>query len=237
MAALSGPARAGHAARTRAKSGSFTDPKGEAFFGSTVSTAVSAEFNSPKVLAGKDLESSTFWLLTSMIAVVSAPDFAPPSSDSEVFSGELEVGSIPIHSRLPHFLRFLLTLGDFGAIDRLDCRRFILDAKKAAEREEQKTAAAAKAAEEGKDAAAADADEEEETPAPENLLSTDAARPAVPDWKDAPDGMAAIYKEGCKQQPGHQADMMRDFAKQFAWTSAMAKGLVTGIASSKDARR
>ena len=49
--------------------------------------------------------------------------------------------------------------------------------------------------------------------------------------------MAALYKEGCKQQPGHQADMMRDFAKQFAWTSAMAKGLVTGIANSKDARR
>ena len=42
--------------------------------------------------------------------------------------------------------------------------------------------------------------------------------------------MAALYKEGCKQQPGHQADMMRDFAKQFVWTDAMVKGLVDGIA-------
>ena len=47
--------------------------------------------------------------------------------------------------------------------------------------------------------------------------------------------MAALYREGCKQQPGHQADMMRDFAKQFVWTDAMVKGLVAGMADSNDA--
>jgi hypothetical protein len=46
--------------------------------------------------------------------------------------------------------------------------------------------------------------------------------------------MAALFQEGCKQQPGHSSDMMRDFAKQFAWTSAMVKGLIAGIADSKD---
>ena len=110
-----------------------------------------------------------------------------------------------------------------------------MDPKKAAEREEQKAQKAAEAAEDGKDAPAEDAEEEEETPAPENLISTDSARPAAPDWKDVPDGMVALYKEGCKQQPGHQADMMRDFAKQFVWTDAMVKGLIDGMANSKDA--
>jgi hypothetical protein len=28
--------------------------------------------------------------------------------------------------------------------------------------------------------------------------------------------------------------MMRDFAKQFVWTAAMVKGLIAGIADSKD---
>ena len=111
----------------------------------------------------------------------------------------------------------------------------LMDPKKYAEREKQKAEKAAQAAEEGKDAKAADADEQEQTPAPENLISTDAARPAAPDWKDVPDGMAALYREGCKQQPGHQADMMRDFAKQFVWTDAMVKGLVAGMADSNDA--
>ena len=46
--------------------------------------------------------------------------------------------------------------------------------------------------------------------------------------------MAALYQEGVKQQPGHSSDMMRDFAKQFVWTAAMVKGLVAGIADSKD---
>jgi hypothetical protein len=46
--------------------------------------------------------------------------------------------------------------------------------------------------------------------------------------------MAALYKEGCTQQPGHQADMMMNFAKQFVWTTPMVKGLLDGIADSKD---
>src|SRR5262249_24500553 len=108
----------------------------------------------------------------------------------------------------------------------------LMDPKKA----EQK--AAEKAAEKDQPAAAdapADADEEE-TPEPENLVSTepDKTRPA-PDWKDVPDGMAALLKEGCKQQPGHTADMIRDFAKQCVWTVPMVKGLIDGIARSKDA--
>src|SRR5262249_28788678 len=75
----------------------------------------------------------------------------------------------------------------------------------------------------------------EETPeAPENLIATEVQTRPAPNWKDVPDGMAALFQEGCKQQPGHSADMMRDFAKQFVWTSAMVKGLIAGIADSKD---
>src|SRR5262249_38546744 len=70
---------------------------------------------------------------------------------------------------------------------------------------------------------------------PENLISTEAARPAAPSWKDVPEGMAALLKEGNRQQPGKSADMMCDFAKELVWTVAMAKGLVDGIANSKDA--
>jgi hypothetical protein len=99
-------------------------------------------------------------------------------------------------------------------------------------KEEQK----AKAAKDGTQDASEEeeAEEQEETPAPKNIISTDAARPAAPDWKDVPEGMAALYKEGCTQQPGHQADMMMNFAKQFVWTTPMVKGLIDGIADSKD---
>jgi hypothetical protein len=45
-----------------------------------------------------------------------------------------------------------------------------------------------------------------------------------------------LFQEGVKQQPGHSSDMMRDFAKQFVWTVPMAKGLVAGIADSKDGK-
>src|SRR5262249_52011968 len=78
-------------------------------------------------------------------------------------------------------------------------------------------------------------DDDEEAPPPENLISTEAARPAAPSWKDVPEGMAALCKEGQRQQPGHSADMMRDFAKELVWTDAMVKGLIDGIANSKDA--
>ena len=40
-----------------------------------------------------------------------------------------------------------------------------------------------------------------------------------------------------KAQPGKSADMMRDFAKQFVWSAAMVKGLIAGIAESKDAEQ
>jgi hypothetical protein len=80
-------------------------------------------------------------------------------------------------------------------------------------------------------------EETESTKAPEapvNLIPTDPQTRPAPDWKDVPDGMAALFQEGAKQQPGHTSDMMRDFAKQFVWTSAMVKGLIAGIADSKD---
>jgi hypothetical protein len=84
-------------------------------------------------------------------------------------------------------------------------------------------------------ASAEDTAEEKEAPeAPMNLIPTDTATRPAPNWKDVPDGMAALYQEGCKQQPGHSSDMMRDFAKQFVWTSAMVKGLIAGIGDSKD---
>src|SRR5262249_39689883 len=69
---------------------------------------------------------------------------------------------------------------------------------------------------------------------PENLIPTETQTRPAPNWKDVPEGMAALYHEGCKQQPGHSSDMMRDFAQQFVWTVPMVKGLVAGIADSKD---
>jgi hypothetical protein len=108
------------------------------------------------------------------------------------------------------------------------------DPEQHAEKEQQKAEKAKAAAEKAEDTAADDDEEQDDTPAPANIISTDAARPAAPDWKDVPDGMVGLYKEGCRQQPGHQADMMRDFAQEFVWTAAMVKGLVDGIASSKD---
>jgi hypothetical protein len=110
----------------------------------------------------------------------------------------------------------------------------LLDPTKYAEREEQKAKEAAEKAEQGAQDANPEDEEQEETPAPENLISTDAARPAAPDWKDVPDGMAALCTEGQRQNPGHAADMMCDFAKKLKWTVAMAKGLVAGIAESLD---
>ena len=63
--------------------------------------------------------------------------------------------------------------------------------------------------------------------APEILIAAEraATRPA-PNWKDVPDGMAALFHEGCKQQPGHSFDMMGDFAKQFVWTAAMLQAVL-----------
>jgi hypothetical protein len=102
---------------------------------------------------------------------------------------------------------------------------------------------AEKAAEEAKKQAEQDADaddqeqeEEKEATPPKNLIATqpDKTRPA-PNWKDVPDGMAALLKEGNKQEPGHMGDMLKQFAEQFVWTAPMVKGLLDGIANSKDA--
>ena len=108
----------------------------------------------------------------------------------------------------------------------------LTDPAKYAEVEKRKAEKEAEKAQEG--ASAEEEEEREEAPALENLISTDAARPAAPDWKDVPDGMAALAQEGIRQQPGHSADMLRDFAQKLTWTVAMAKGLVDGIASSQD---
>jgi hypothetical protein len=105
-------------------------------------------------------------------------------------------------------------------------------AKYAAKVEKDAAKEAAKA--EGKEAAP---DEDQDAPkAPDNLISTE-ARPAAPNWKDVPDGMVALYKEACKQAPGHTSDILMAFAKELVWTSAMVKGLLAGIAESKDGER
>src|SRR5262245_32410018 len=105
-------------------------------------------------------------------------------------------------------------------------------AKYAAKQAEQAAKDASK--DEGADAST---DEGREPEAPEDVIPTEPATRPMPNWKDVPDGMVALYQEGCKQQPGKSADMMRDFAKQFVWTSAMVKGLIAGIAESKDGER
>jgi hypothetical protein len=109
----------------------------------------------------------------------------------------------------------------------------LTDPKKYAEKQQK---AQEKAAQKGadKDADKAAENDEAEPEAPENLIATEAQTRPAPNWKDVPDGMAALFQEGCKQQPGHSSDMMRDFAKQFVWTAAMVKGMVAGMADSKD---
>jgi hypothetical protein len=102
----------------------------------------------------------------------------------------------------------------------------LTDPKKFAEKQQKAAEKAADAPESGED--------EKAPEAPENLIPTEVQSRPAPNWKDVPDGMAALFQEGCKQQPGHSSDMMRDFAKQFVWTAAMVKGLVAGIADSKD---
>ena len=79
----------------------------------------------------------------------------------------------------------------------------LIDPVKYAQAQEQK----AKDGEKPKDAAT-DADEDE-TPAPANIISTDAARPAAPDWKDVPEGMSAQYNEAMRQAPQEMA-MVRE---------------------------
>ena len=108
----------------------------------------------------------------------------------------------------------------------------LTDPKKHAEKQ-QKAAEKAAQKDADKDADKA-ANDDAEPDAPENLIPTEVNSRPAPNWKDVPDGMVALYQEGCKQQPGHSSDMMRDFAKQFVWTAAMVKGLVAGIGDSKD---
>jgi hypothetical protein len=113
------------------------------------------------------------------------------------------------------------------------------DPAKYAQKQAEKAAEEAKAkAKEDAEADGEEPEEEEEkevTP-PKNMIATqpDKTRPA-PNGKDVPDGMAALLKEGNKQEPGHMADMLKQFAEQFVWTAPMVKGLLDGIVDSKDA--
>jgi hypothetical protein len=98
------------------------------------------------------------------------------------------------------------------------------------EKEAKKEAEKAAAKEAGADVS----EDEDAQEAPTNLIDTQ-ARPAAPNWKDVPEGMVALYREACKQAPGHAGDLLCQFAKELVWTSAMVKGLLAGIANSKDA--
>ena len=84
----------------------------------------------------------------------------------------------------------------------------LLDPVKYAQKQEEKAKEAEKKADAAQDAAS-EKEEEEETTAPENLISTDAARPAAPDWKDVPEGMSAQYNEAMRQAPA-EMDMVRE---------------------------
>jgi hypothetical protein len=117
---------------------------------------------------------------------------------------------------------------------RDDIRDRVLELVNPAKYAEKQAERERKAAETSNKDASAKQEDEEAPEAPKNLIPTETATRPAPNWKDVPDGMAALFQEGCKQQPGHSSDMMRDFAKQFVWTSAMAKGLIAGIADSKD---
>ena len=132
---------------------------------------------------------------------------------------------------------FTWACGDgFNTPSREDIHNRVLELTDPAKYAEKQQKDAQKAAEKPADKTqdAESAEEADEPEAPANLIPTETQTRPAPDWKDVPDGMAALFQEGCKQQPGHSSDMMRDFAKQFVWTAAMVKGLVAGIADSKD---
>jgi hypothetical protein len=52
---------------------------------------------------------------------------------------------------------------------------------------------------------------------------------------DAAAWMGAFFHHGAKRNVGKAHEIVMEFAKQFVWTSAMVKGLLEGIAHSKDA--
>src|SRR5262249_8791644 len=89
----------------------------------------------------------------------------------------------------------------------------LLDPKAYAEKQaEQK----AKEAEKPKGDKPAEEAKKEEAPAPENLISTDAARPAAPDWKDVPEGMSAQYNEAMRQAPDEMAMVREGLVSRLA---------------------
>jgi len=47
--------------------------------------------------------------------------------------------------------------------------------------------------------------------------------------------MTAFFQEGCKRNVGKSHEMLAGFARQLVWTNPMVKGLLDGIADSKDA--
>ena len=47
--------------------------------------------------------------------------------------------------------------------------------------------------------------------------------------------MLAFFHEGCKRNAGKAHEMLAGFAKQLVWTNPMVKGLLDGLADSKDA--
>jgi hypothetical protein len=110
--------------------------------------------------------------------------------------------------------------------------------KFAVKQAERAKAEEAKKAAEARGETVEDEDEEDEPEPPKNLIGTEPeVRPNVPNWKDVPEGIGAIVKEANKLYPGHMADMVKGFAQEFVWSAAMVKGLIDGIANSKDAEK
>jgi hypothetical protein len=52
----------------------------------------------------------------------------------------------------------------------------------------------------------AHAPQREAPESPENLIATEPQIRPAPNWKDVPLGMAALFHEGCKLQPGHSSE-------------------------------
>jgi len=121
---------------------------------------------------------------------------------------------------------------------REDIHNRVLELTDPAKYAEKQKREEVKKAEQAQDASATDEPDDEPAEAPENLIPTEPeARPTAPNWKDIPEDMAALYKEACRQEPGHSGDGMCGFAKELVWTTAMVKGLVAGIADSQDGAR
>ena len=103
-------------------------------------------------------------------------------------------------------------------LELIDPKRYVEKQAEQKAKEEQQAKGDAQ-----QDDASEEEEEKKDTPAPQNIISTDAARPAAPNWKDVPEGMSAQYNEAMRQAP-QEMEMVRE-----ALVAKLAKLPVTDV--------